>query len=64
MRSGLCDWSWVCMPMRGVLSLLVRDTSEEFEVMVHAHQGSVLSPLLFIIVLEALSLVFCAGVPW
>ena len=28
------------------------------------HQGSVLSPLLFIIVLEALSLEFQAGVPW
>ena len=34
--------------------------SEEFEV----HQGSVLSPLLFIIVLEALSREFCSGVPW
>ena len=29
--------------------------SEEFEVKVNIHQGSVLSPLLFIIVLEALS---------
>ena len=28
------------------------------------HQGSVLSPLLFIIVLEALSCEFRAGVPW
>ena len=28
------------------------------------HQGSVLSPLLFIIVLVALSLEFRAGVPW
>ena len=27
-------------------------------------QGSVLSPLLFIIVLEALSRVFCTGCPW
>ena len=38
--------------------------SEEFEVKVGVHQGSVLSPLLFIIVLEALSREFRCGVPW
>ena len=38
--------------------------SEEFEVKVGVHQGSVLSSLLFIIVLEALSREFHAGVPW
>ena len=38
--------------------------SEEFEVKVGVHQGSVLSPLLFIIVLEALSREFRSGVPW
>ena len=38
--------------------------SEEFEVKVCVHQGSVLSPLLFIIVLEPLSREFCSGVPW
>ena len=37
--------------------------SEEFEMKVGVHQGSVLSPLLFIIVLEALSRMFCSGVP-
>ena len=37
---------------------------EEFEVKVGVHQGSVLSPLLFIIVLEALSREFRSGVPW
>ena len=37
--------------------------SEEFEVKVNVHQGSVLSPLLFIIVLEALSREFRSGVP-
>ena len=36
--------------------------SEEFEVKVGVHQGS--SPLLFIIVLEALSREFRCGVPW
>ena len=36
----------------------------QFEVKVGVHQGSVLSPLLFIIVLEALSREFGAGVPW
>ena len=38
--------------------------SDEFFVKVGVHQGSVLSPLLFIIVLEALSLEFRAGAPW
>ena len=38
--------------------------SEEFEVTVSVHQGSVLSPLLFHIVLEALSREFRSGVPW
>ena len=38
--------------------------SEEFEVKVGVHQGSVLSQLLFIIVLEALSCEFCCRVPW
>ena len=38
--------------------------SEEFEVKVGVYQGSVLSPLLFILVLEALSREFRTGVPW
>ena len=38
--------------------------SEEFEVKVGVHLGSVFSPLLFIIVLEALSREFRSGVPW
>ena len=38
--------------------------SEEFEVKVGVHQGSVLSPLLFTIVLEALSREFREGLPW
>ena len=38
--------------------------SEEFGVRVGVHHGSVLSPLLFIIVLEALSKEFRTGCPW
>ena len=38
--------------------------SDEFGVGVGVHQGSVLSRLLFIIVLEALSREFCTGCPW
>ena len=38
--------------------------SKEFEVKVGVHQGLVHSPLLFIIVLEALSSEFHSGVPW
>ena len=38
--------------------------SAEFEVKVGVHQGSVLSPLLFTIVLEALSKEFREGLPW
>ena len=38
--------------------------SKEFEVKVGVHQGTILSPLLFIIVLETLSREFRAGVPW
>ena len=38
--------------------------SAEFNVTVGVHQGSVLSPLLFIIVMEALSQEFQTGCPW
>ena len=38
--------------------------SDEFEVKVGVHQGSVLSPLLFIIVLEAISMYCRSGLPW
>ena len=51
------------MPMREAVSVLVRGTLK-FEVKVDVHQGSVLSLLLLIIVLEALSCEFCTGVPW
>ena len=38
--------------------------SDVFDVQVGVHQGSVLSPLLFIIVLETLSQKFCTSCPW
>ena len=38
--------------------------SSEFQVKVGLHQGSVLSPILFIIVMEALSIEFRTGCPW
>ena len=41
-----------------------RQYSEEFGVGVGVHQGSVLSPLLFILVMEALSCEFRTGIPW
>ena len=40
------------------------DNSNSFDVRVGVHQGSLLSPLLFVIVLEALSMDFRTGCPW
>ena len=40
------------------------DTARSFGVAVGVHQGYVLNPLLFIIVLEALSREFRTGCPW
>ena len=66
----LCVEEWIVRLVQGMYAnarSLVRvgeGFSKEFEVKVGVHQGSVLSPLLFIIVLEALSREFRAGVPW
>ena len=57
------EWIVRCMQMHGSVSVLVWGTMK-FEVNVGVHQGSVLSPLLFIIVLEALSRELRSGVPW
>ena len=38
--------------------------NDSFEVKVGLHQGSMLSPLGFITVVQALSSEFCVGLPW
>ena len=39
-------------------------SSDEFNIKVGVHQGAVMSPLLFIIVMEGLSREFRVGCPW
>ena len=61
---------WIVRLVQGVYFnarsrvLVSEGYSEEFKVKVGVHQGSVLSPLLFIIVLEVLLREFCCGVLW
>ena len=66
-KLGVQEWliRWVQSLYRGARSSVrIGDTySEEFHVKVGVHQGSVLSPLLFIMVLEALSREFLTGCP-
>ena len=67
-KLGVEEWIvWLVQGMYANVwscALVGEGYSEEFEVKVGVHQGSVLSPLLFIIVLEALSWEFRSGVPW
>ena len=61
---------WVIWVVQGMYSnaksrVRINDCfSEEFSVNVGVYQGSVLTPLLFILVLEALSREFKSGFPW
>ena len=48
------------MPMHGAVFHVGEGYSEELEVKVGVHQGSLLRPLLFITVLEALSCEICS----
>ena len=66
----LCVENWL---VRGVMAMYdgqktsVRVNGvqrEDFEVKVGVHQGPVLSPILFIMVLEAKSQEFRGGAPW
>ena len=61
---------WIVQLVQGMYAnarshiLVGEGYSEEFEMKVGVHQRSVLSSLLFIIVLESLSHEFRSGVPW
>ena len=61
MKLGVYDWL-----IKTVMAMYIVNNTvgEKFNVQVGAHQESVLSPLLFIIVLEALSRTCRSGVPW
>ena len=65
---GVCEWLVkVIMTMYEDVTTAVKvdgEISSEFAVRVGVHQGSVLSPLLFITVMEALSRKFKGGLPW
>jgi hypothetical protein len=67
-RAGVEEWTVSvirAMYCNATTSVKLQDCeSAEFEVKVGVHQGSVLSPLLFIIVLEELSKSFREGLPW
>ena len=58
-KLGIEEWI-----VRFVQAMYNNTYSDEFGVKVGVHQGSVLSPLLFVIVLEALSCEFRTGTPW
>ena len=68
---GVDEWSdeWIVaiqgMYYGATTAVRLRDgESKEFGIKIGVHQGSVLRPLLFIIVLEALSREFRCGLPW
>ena len=61
----MCDSCRLCTTTPEAVRVRVNNTySDEFGVKVGVHQGLVLSPLLFVIVLEALSREFRTGTPW
>ena len=67
-KLGVEEWIvWLVQGMYANVRSLVcvgEGFSQEFEVKLGVHQRTVLSLLLFIIVLEALSCEFQTGVPW
>jgi len=67
-KLGVEEWLVASvMAMYGGARTVVRTVygnSNSFEVRVGVHQGSVLSPLLFVIVMKAISREFAIGLPW
>ena len=67
-KLGVEDWlvSAVMSMYTGTKTVVrtVYGNSNGFEVKVGIHQGSALSPLLFVIVMEALSREFSVALPW
>ena len=61
LMNGLFKLLSLCMTM---LVIITNSYSNPINVSVGVHQGSVLSTLLFITVMEALSLEFRTGCPW
>ena len=61
------SWAMAVMSMHAGAKTVVRTVygnSKGFEVKVGMHQGSALSPLLFVIVMEAISREFRVALPW
>ena len=65
-KLGIVEWivQFVQAMYNNTRSRVNNTYSDEFGVKVGVHQGSVLSPFLFVIVLEALSREFRTGTPW
>ena len=67
-KLGVDEWlvrAVMAMYERARTVVRTRDgNSEEFEVKVGVHQGSVLSPLLFVVVMEVLAQTVREGLPW
>ena len=67
-KLGVAEWivSAVVSMYTGAKTVIrtVYGNSKDFEVKVGMHQGSAFSPLLFVIVMEAISREFRVAVPW
>ena len=65
--AGVPEWIVIVQALYSGAKSKIRvngSCNDESEVKVGVHQGSVLSPLLFVIVLEALSRKFRTSCPW